>query len=168
MTNPPAESKPAVKACPCGGKSFAECCEPVLKRTKPAATAEALMRSRYTAHVLHDDEHLHRTHQPTMNEPFEPEREPVRKDWTKLVIHAHEVAPSGDAATVEFTAYFKEGDAEHTLIEKAAFRKIDGNWIYTKPIRQGPAPIRATPAKADRNDPCPCGSGKKFKKCCGK
>ncbi len=23
-------------------------------------------------------------------------------------------------------------------------------------------------AKTGRNDPCPCGSGKKYKKCCGK
>jgi preprotein translocase subunit SecA len=29
-----------------------------------------------------------------------------------------------------------------------------------KPIRTGP--------KVGRNDPCPCGSGKKYKQCCGK
>jgi preprotein translocase subunit SecA len=29
-----------------------------------------------------------------------------------------------------------------------------------KPVRSGP--------KVGRNDPCPCGSGKKFKQCCGK
>jgi SEC-C motif-containing protein len=165
--NQPA-SEPAVKACPCGGKSFAECCEPILKRQRPAATAEALMRSRFTAHVVHDDEHLHRTHLPTMKEPFEPEGNPQRREWTRLVIQAHEEGPTPDSATVEFTAYWKEGDAEHSHIEKAAFKRIDGAWIYTRTIRQGPAPLRAVPPKADRNDPCPCGSGKKYKKCCGK
>jgi preprotein translocase subunit SecA len=29
-----------------------------------------------------------------------------------------------------------------------------------KPVRTGP--------KVGRNDPCPCGSGKKYKQCCGK
>ena len=51
--------------------------------------------------------------------------------------------------------------------ENAYFKKIDGNWMYevgdVKPmtvVREG--------AKVGRNDPCPCGSGKKFKKCCGR
>jgi preprotein translocase subunit SecA len=30
------------------------------------------------------------------------------------------------------------------------------------------APVDAASQKIGRNDPCPCGSGKKFKKCCGK
>ena len=33
-------------------------------------------------------------------------------------------------------------------------------------VRQGPPPIRSTQAKVGRNDPCPCGSGKKYKQCC--
>jgi preprotein translocase subunit SecA len=31
-----------------------------------------------------------------------------------------------------------------------------------------PMPIRRTGEKVGRNDPCPCGSGKKYKKCCGR
>ena len=156
------------KTCPCGGKSFAECCEPILKQAKKAETAEALMRSRFTAHVVGDDQHLHRTHEPTMNEPFEPEGKPQRREWTRLKIHSHELGQAPDTATVEFSAWWKEGDQEHEHLEKSAFKKFDGAWIFTKTIRQGPAPLKAAPAKADRNDPCPCGSGKKYKKCCGK
>ncbi|WP_295413059.1 DUF1186 domain-containing protein [uncultured Thiodictyon sp.] len=33
-------------------------------------------------------------------------------------------------------------------------------------VRRMPAPVRAA-TKVGRNDPCPCGSGKKYKKCCG-
>ncbi|MGY8718810.1 MAG: SEC-C metal-binding domain-containing protein [Verrucomicrobiia bacterium] len=51
--------------------------------------------------------------------------------------------------------------------EKSEFELIDGNWIFSKTLREGPAPAKAAP-KIGRNDPCPCGSGKKYKKCCGR
>ena len=56
--------------------------------------------------------------------------------------------------------------AEVVLHEKAEFAREDGAWIYTRPVREGPAPVRITAPKVGRNDPCPCGSGKKFKNCC--
>jgi len=52
--------------------------------------------------------------------------------------------------------------------EKSEFVRTDGQWLFTRPLRTGPAPIRSTAPKVGRNDPCPCGSGKKYKKCCGK
>jgi SEC-C motif domain protein len=154
--------------CPCGsGKPFAQCCLPILKRERKAETAEQVMRSRFTAHVAHDYEHLHRTYRETAKEPYVPdEEEGGGRDWTRLVIHSHEPGPKPDLAFVDFTAYYKEGDKELSFPEKAEFQKIDGEWIYTKAVRQGPAPIKAAAAKVGRNDPCPCGSGKKYKQCC--
>jgi len=163
--SPPAKDQP----CPCGtGKTFAECCEPILARQRPAESAEQLMRSRFTAHVARDFEHLHRTCLETSAEPYVPDPEAGGTDWTRLVIHSHTPGPRPDTAFVDFTAYYRENDAEQALHEKAEFRRLDGAWIYTRAVRQGPAPVRSAAAKVGRNDPCPCGSGRKFKQCCMK
>ena len=161
---PPRREQP----CPCGsGQTFGQCCEPILKQERPAENAEKLMRSRYTAHVAHDYAHLHRTYVKTAKEPYVPEEgEGGGREWTRLVIHAHDLSARPDTAFVDFTAYYKEGDAEHALHEKAEFQRLEGAWIYTRAVRNGPAPIKSTAAKVGRNDPCPCGSGKKYKQCC--
>jgi SEC-C motif domain protein len=73
-----------------------------------------------------------------------------------------------NVSNVEFTAFFKaDNGAEGTLQEKSEFHRINGDWIFARTLRQGPAPVKSAP-KVGRNDPCPCGSGKKFKQCCGK
>ena len=155
--------------CPCGsGRPFQACCQPILQRARPAANAEELMRSRFTAHVVLDLEHLHRTDLETAKTPFVPDTDAPDLTWTRLVVHAHEPGARPDLAYVDFTAYFVTGQApEQPLHEKSEFRRVDGTWYYTRAVRQGPAPVKAAP-KAGRNDPCPCGSGKKFKVCCGK
>jgi SEC-C motif-containing protein len=161
--SPPRRDQP----CPCGsGQTLAACCDPILAQQRPAASAEQLMRSRFTAHVARDYAHLHRTYLPTSQEPYVEEPDPGARSWTRLVIHAHETGPKPDMATVDFTAYYREGELEQALHEKAEFQKIEGTWFYTRPLRQGPAPIKSTQAKVGRNDPCPCGSGKKYKQCC--
>jgi SEC-C motif-containing protein len=139
-----------------------------LKQQRPAATAEELMRSRFTAHVIHDYRHLHRTYAGTARKPYAEEATDGNDvNWTRLVVHAHEAGPQPDRAFVDFSAYFQNGEGEDALHEKAEFIRSDGAWIYTRAVRTGPAPIKASP-KVGRNDPCPCGSGKKYKHCCGK
>ncbi|MBL9199957.1 MAG: SEC-C domain-containing protein [Opitutaceae bacterium] len=155
-------------ACPCGsGRPFGDCCEPLLAQRSKAATAEELMRSRFTAHVVGHHLHLHRTYLETARQPFveEPEGEAVK--WTRLVIRSHEANVRPDVSYVDFTAYFEAKGAEHPMHEKSEFHRIGGEWFFVRPIREGPAPVRAAP-KAGRNDPCTCGSGKKFKHCCGR
>jgi SEC-C motif-containing protein len=169
VTNPSAKFSPPRpdQPCPCGsGQTFAACCDPILKQQRPAATAEQLMRSRFTAHVARDYVHLHRTYLKTAKEPYDAASNPAPTAWTRLAIHAHDVGPKPDQAFVDFTAYYREGDAEQALHEKAEFQRIEGTWFYTRAVRQGPAPIKSTQAKVGRNDPCPCGSGKKYKQCC--
>jgi SEC-C motif-containing protein len=153
--------------CPCGsGRSFGDCCEPVLAGRRDAATAEALMRSRFTAHVAHDFGYLHRSYLPTAHLPFEGEENPSTLDWTRLVIHAHEPGAKPDTAFVDFTAYFVDEAGEHPLQEKSEFLRVNGKWLYHRTVRTGPAPFKSAAPKAGRNDPCPCGSGKKYKHCC--
>jgi SEC-C motif-containing protein len=169
MTETPAQPVPprGEDPCPCGsGKTFALCCRPLLARERPAASAEELMRSRFTAHVVRDYAHLHRSYLKTANEPYDPADTPEPTAWTRLVVHSHEPGVKPDVAFVEFTAYFKEGEAERSFPERARFQRIDGVWFYAGPVREGPAPIHSTGPKVGRNDPCPCGSGKKHKQCC--
>ncbi|MEY4940995.1 MAG: hypothetical protein RIQ93_2730 [Verrucomicrobiota bacterium] len=123
------------------------------------------MRSRFTAHVAHDFGYLHRTHRPTSRLPFKGEEDPSTLGWTRLVIHAHEPGSNPDTAFVDFSAYCVDETGEHPLQEKSEFLRVDGQWLYNRTVRMGPAPFKAA-AKAGRNDPCPCGSGKKHKHCC--
>ncbi len=148
---------------------FSSCCQPILQRTQHAATAEQLMRSRFTAHALRDFEHLHRTHLPTAQRPYVTDPDEAQPlNWTRLVIHSHEIGPRPDTAFVDFTAYHRDDKGEHALHEKSEFLRVGGEWFYTRAVRQGPAPLKSLHPKVGRNDPCPCGSGKKFKQCCGR
>ena len=123
------------------------------------------MRSRFTAHVAKDFGYLHRTYRPTAKRPFTGEDDPSTLGWTKLVIHSHEPGQNPDHAFVDFTAFFADEAGEHAVPEKSEFHRVDGQWLYTRSVRTGPAPAKAAP-KVGRNDPCPCGSGKKYKHCC--
>ena len=125
------------------------------------------MRSRFTAHVAHDWRYLHRTYRPTAKKPYVEEEDASPIPWSRLAIHAHEPGASPDIAYVDFSAYFVDERGEHAMQEKSEFVRTAGQWLFTRTLRTGPAPIRSTAPKVGRNDPCPCGSGKKFKHCCG-
>ena len=167
-TPPPAPTKPERTApCLCGsGKTFGDCCEPVLTGKRPAATAEQLMRARFTAHVLRDYRFLHETHRPSAGKPYVEETGEPAMQWTKLVVHAHETGADPDKAFVDFSAYGLDEGVEKVLQEKAEFLRVNGTWLYNREARLGPAPYKAAAPKVGRNDPCPCGSGKKYKQCC--
>jgi SEC-C motif-containing protein len=168
MSNPVGiEQTEAAKPCPCGsGKSFSDCCGPILSGKRVAADAEQLMRARFTAHAIRDFAFVHRTYRPTSKQPYVPFPDGPTTEWTRLVVHSHALGKTPDVATVEFSAYWTEAGAEHALQEKAEFILEGGEWIYTRPLREGPPPVRNEAPKTGRNDPCPCGSGKKYKHCC--
>ena len=165
---PTAPTKPEpTQPCPCGsGGLFGDCCDPILTGKRLAATAEQLMRARFTAHVVHDFVFLHRTYRPTAQQPFVDEAEVPTMQWTKLVVHSHEAGRNPDTAYVDFSAYGSEAGTERVLHEKAEFIRQNGAWIYTRAVREGPAPYIASVPKPGRNNPCPCGSGKKYKQFC--
>ncbi len=171
MTSPTSSPKPLTSESPClcgSGRTFGQCCEPLLKRTRRAGNAEELMRSRFTAHAVHEPKYLHDTYWETARRPYVEEKDdgPAMR-WTRLVVHAHDQGPKPDAAFVDFTAYFDDAGTEGAMHEKSEFARIDGAWYFTRTVRSGPAPIKAQP-KVGRNEPCPCGSGKKYKQCCGR
>lgn len=124
------------------------------------------MRSRFTAHVADDSAYLHRTYAVTARQPFVEEADGSPIQWTKLTVHSHEPGRTPDEAFVEFSAFFVDEAGEHVIQEKSEFHRENGQWLYTRAVRTGPAPFKSAAPKAGRNDPCPCGSGKKYKHCC--
>jgi len=70
--------------------------------------------------------------------------------------------------TVEFVARYEEGGTEREHRERARFSKIDGVWYFDQRRSSAPRLEKDRDAQVGRNEPCPCGSGRKFKKCCGK
>ena len=153
--------------CPCGSnKNYRECCGLYISGEANAPTAEALMRSRYTAYTKQDDDYLLDTWHPDTR-PLDNPSDDSNTLWTGLeVLHTDEGKEKDSQGIVEFIAYCNvKGTASH-LHEISRFVRENDHWYYLD--GKGQQPVRRETPKVGRNDPCPCGSGKKFKKCCGK
>ena len=152
--------------CPCGSeRDYDDCCGPIIAGT-PAPTAEALVRSRYTAFARRTLDHVANTHAPEIREDFnraEAERVAQQCEWLGLEIRR--ATETGDTAEVEFFVQFRREQKESTTMSVSCFRRDHGQWLYVGASSSQIVPQRVT--KVGRNDPCPCGSGKKAKKCCG-
>jgi SEC-C motif-containing protein len=156
--------------CPCGsGRLLSACCEPYLSGTSPAPTAEALMRARYSAFATGRIDYLEETLLPETRHDFD--RAHVTdwagsSQWIGLEVLAVSDGGEGDdEGMVEFVAHFTVGGRDHHHHEKSRFVKRDGRWWYLDGVIVPPRPRTVT--RIGRNDPCPCGSGRKYKKCCG-
>jgi SEC-C motif-containing protein len=157
--------------CPCGsGLAYDACCGPIIAGA-PAATAEALMRSRYSAYVRRAYAHLGSTLSAEQRKDFsadDAKRWAESSEWLGLTIHrAEQGGPADSAGLVEFTARYKvEGKAQEHH-EVALFSREEGKWVYAGAATGPGKTVRRETPKLGRNDPCSCGSGKKYKKCCG-
>ncbi len=118
------------EACRCGsGKAAPECCQPYLDGTRPAPTAEALMRSRYAAYGLGLEPYLLATwHTSTRPTSLDFDRE-APLNWIGLVIKRHE-QQGENKAIVEFVARYKVGGRAHRLHETSRFVRENGCWFY--------------------------------------
>lgn len=116
--------------CPCqSGKPFGDCCGPLLAGEMLPETAEALMRSRYTAYTLGDEPYLLATWEPSRRPPsldFTPEPAPK---WIGLQIR-QSIQTGIDTAIVEFVARYRIGGRAHRLHETSRFKLTDGRWMY--------------------------------------
>jgi len=145
-------------ACICGlEKNYNECCGAIISGEKSAQTPEELMRSRYSAYV--NGAGIYLVESSVKENQFTQDIELIEEfsnsvEWLKLdVLNATK-------DQVEFKAYYREKDKIALLHEKSNFVKEDGVWKY----KDG----ELYNSKIERNEPCPCGSGKKYKKCCAK
>jgi SEC-C motif-containing protein len=152
--------------CPCGsGAPESTCCAP-LHGGAPAVTAVALMRSRYTAYVRGNIDYIVATHDPVTRGSLDiaaATRWSHDTAWGGLEIVATERGTStDDTGVVEFIARGATRGTPFAQHERSRFRRIDGRWHYI----DGEQRVRRAAAPG-RNDPCPCGSGTKYKRCHG-
>ena len=159
--------------CPCGsGAPFSACCGPYLEGGLWPETAEALMRSRYSAYALGNYDWLVETTHPETRAEVSAEalaRQCQGVRWLRLDVETCVDATEPDAADlVDFHALYELDGVVRQLGERSAFLRHEGRLYYVdgRPLR--PAAYRREAPTVGRNDPCPCGSGKKYKNCCGK
>jgi SEC-C motif-containing protein len=160
-----------MNSCPCGsGAAYSDCCEPVILGTKTAETAEQLMRARYTAYAMEQMDFLFESTHPDHREGYDHEgakRWARNSEWLELEIIGTSKGGRDDReGEVEFVARYREKDVRREYHECGHFKQENGRWYFTEGSMVKPKPISSS--KVGRNEPCPCGSGLKYKKCCGK
>jgi len=146
----------SIEPCLCGSNEpYSDCCAP-LHQGAPAGSAEALMRSRFSAFALKLPDYLKTS--------WHPDTRPGQltleqgTEWKRLDI----LSASNDKkqGAVHFKAYYLEQKQWHLLEETSKFLYENDHWFYHS------GDYQPQQLKPSRNDECPCGSGKKYKKCC--
>ncbi|WP_115719060.1 YchJ family protein [Gallaecimonas mangrovi] len=142
------------QTCPCGsGQRYENCCG-LLHSGQAASNAKVLMQARYCAHVVNKPGFIldswHPETRPDLAdiEPF------IQLDWYDLQILDHQ--PGDKESTVTFLARYHSGEKLAFHLEKSLFIKDHGQWRFHS----------GTYPEPERNAPCPCGSGRKYKVCC--
>ncbi|MEK7434683.1 MAG: YchJ family protein [Cyanobacteriota bacterium] len=157
--------------CPCcSDLLYSECCEPLIKKISLPKTAEKLMRSRYSAYAKTEIEYLinttHESKRGLYNAKTMTEWS-VNAQWLKLeIISTKDGLIHDNLGQVEFIAHYRQNGIQEFLHELSYFKKENDQWFYVNGINPVKKIIPKT--KVGRNDPCPCGRGKKYKKCCEK
>ncbi len=153
--------------CPCGaGPDYRDCCDQFISGRAYPDSAEALMRSRYTAYTQANTAYLMATWHPSQRDDLTDESlsESARSlDWQRLEILHSLGDGQATEGVVEFKAWYQKEDQLFALHERSRFVREGKQWFYLD--GQLNPPIKRQ--KIGRNAPCPCGSGKKYKKCCG-
>ncbi|MGR9046411.1 MAG: YchJ family protein [Gammaproteobacteria bacterium] len=154
--------------CLCGsGLPYRQCCAPYHTGDNIPDTAESLMRSRFTAFALHNAAYLLSTWDAAAR-PVDIDISKDRAEWLRLEIVGTKKGGKHDSkGLVEFRAYFLQDGEEHVMHELSRFKKAGGRWFYLDGVVKSIGKV-GLQTDQGRNAPCPCGSGKKFKRCCGK
>lgn len=117
--------------CFCGANlTYQNCCEPFHQGLQSAPTAEALMRSRYSAYVLQNENYLLSTwYKSTRPKQLDFSNETLQ--WQKLeILHTKKGGIKDDKGRVEFNAFYLQDEQTHLLHEISRFRKLGGKWFY--------------------------------------
>lgn len=150
-----------LQLCPCGsGLEYSLCCQPYLSAGQHPQRPSQLMRSRYTAFVLQDADYLVSSwHESCRHPTFKSEISGGfgATQWLGLTVYEEAEGSNENEGYVSFVARFNENGKQSAIIERSRFVRENGRWYY----------IDGQRPQFGRNDPCPCGSGKKYKKCCG-
>ena len=147
--------------CPCqSGQTYAACCAPLHQGARQAVDAEALMRSRYSAYVRCDIDYIVATTVPAQQVLLDGDamrQWSAGTQWCGLEVLQHWPRAGKHHAEVEFKAWFDTAEGRQCHHERSAFVCIAQRWYFLDPT----VPLPSMKA------PCLCGSGKKFKQCCG-
>ncbi|MFC1705359.1 YchJ family protein [Planctomycetota bacterium] len=132
-------------------------------------TAEACLRSRYSAYALGEVDFILESHHSSTR--AEVSRSNIA-DWSRnsewlglRVLETEGGGPQDEEGSVTFSASYRQHGKTVDHTENAQFEKEDGAWRF---LSSATPPFRRSAPKVGRNDPCPCGSGKKYKRCCGR
>ncbi len=160
-------------SCPCGsGRPYEECCGPCHEGKVWPDDPLTMVRSRYCAYARGKYQYLVDTYLASPENPG-PTAEELAEGargvrWQALRITGSGRSDEDNCDFVDFYAYYAMDDGLHQLGEHALFRRVEDRLYYTGGSRLAPAPYRHEGPRVGRNDPCPCGSGRKYKKCCGR
>ena len=147
--------------CPCqSGQTYAACCAPLHQGARQAVDAEALMRSRYSAYVRCDIDYIVATTVPAQQVLLDGDamrQWSAGTQWCGLEVLQHWPRAGKHHAEVEFKAWFDTAQGRQYHHERSAFVCIAQRWYFLNPTV--PLPGMKTPWL--------CGSGTKFKQCCG-
>ncbi len=117
-------------SCPCGSnKRYTDCCARYVEGNESAPTAEALMRSRYTAYTLLREDYLLATWHSSTRPASLGLAEDVPTKWIGLDMKRHE-QQDAEHAIVEFVARYKVNGRAHRLHETSRFVREGGRWFY--------------------------------------
>ena len=150
-------------------KEFVQCCKPIIQGNKKALTAEQLMRSRYSAYATSESQYLLNTTHPSQQKNHKEtdiKAWAIANKWQKLeIISKVQGQQEDNRGKVEFKAYYLDSNGiVQVHHEKSLFIKELQQWYYFS----GVINPKTSNNEPNRNDPCPCGTGKKYKKCCGR
>lgn len=146
--------------CPCQSNiPYAQCCRPFHLGEQLPRTAEQLMRARYTAYTQQKIAYIVQTtvpsQQPLLDRAAMQEWSATTQ-WAGLEVVAHQPL-SKQHSYVEFHAFFETENGRQSHHELSLFVRVGEQWFFVDPTVPHPT----------QKSPCLCGSGKKFKHCCG-
>lgn len=172
--------------CPCGSTlSYADCCAPLHAGQKIADTAEQLMCSRYCAFVLQHVEYIVATTAPFQQALLDKKSIAdwsQQTDWAGLAVIKHTPKIGKRHAQVEFKAYFYLPNASAVHSAGLDLAALDNKGLDSKGIHHELSTFVNIPSgrinrwyfldptvtmQVTQKQPCPCGSGEKYKRCCG-
>lgn len=163
MTSP----SPANEICLCGsGLAYEECCELYHAGQQRPATAENLMRSRFTAYAKRNAEYLLASWD-ACKRPASIDFSKETAVWQRLQIISCKKGGAKDSkGIVEFKAFYNQDGEDCFMHEISRFIRTAGYWQYLDGVIKSAGKVK-NQVNAGKNAQCACGSGKKFKRCCG-
>ncbi|MDD2759461.1 MAG: YchJ family protein [Methylomonas sp.] len=156
------------ETCLCGsGMAYSACCGLYHRGESLPGTAEQLMRSRFSAYARRDVDYL-LTSWDAGKRPANIDFSRETAVWQKLqIVDCKKGSTKDNKGIVEFKAFYNLDGEDYFMHEISRFVKSGGRWQYLDGTIKAAGKVTVD-ANAGRNALCSCGSGKKFKRCCGR